>query len=864
MNAKHAWVFTFFAFKGGTGRTSALANVARYLAEERGYRVGLIDLDMEAPGLPMQPLFDIGARERNNPGNEDDPRSPWQRWRGDVVDRCPGFADLFIEMAKDPRSWPGEEESPWQFEETTWERLPRYVIPCPSQGGGQIMLMPAAMGSVTRTDDFRAHVREFLHRTSGPNNGILENGEEMPDPALLTSRILGAFIDIYKLDYLFLDGRTGMGGFTPVFLYSVPHALVLFLGLNDQNIDGSLGVFDEMLPPESGQGIIPAPVITVLTPVPTSGMEQLEERLDEVRKRLQHKRGNRERQGGNYIFRIPDSVRIHLPYVDKIAYTESYVPVEYPNHALSGAYREIADQIEAIVAYQGSPDADKKSSIGDLKDRLAEQGKDAPLVLAVEDINHEHLERFFTRLDFEQTEEVKKSDEYAICRYKSRHRSEECHIELRLYSATGKEAPWSRLDSPPDADIVAVPYSSLHRLDNERYWNLDERHQYWRRSDVQSAPLPKIYDHRYLDEWYPDWRHISSRNGTVWGMPFSVTTTFLLGNKELLIKDCANYWKKIGKNHGELAHPYEPEEFFIPSNFDLLLDLIESQPETQEEHSCFRVALEGRAAYYEWLNVVLSYGLYDIRVVDGGSPQILPEERMGELVEPTLTFLRLADQTCRVKKAENKKNSEKALENYSMSDLTEDFRKGQVSLYMGWSDSMVFKDEGEEKRTLSLPDNESIEPVIGRFPRDIRYPRRPLVDGWVLCFPKKGNGPGDLERLKAAEYLVGAMLESEFQALMLKNGFPSYSRTLLKRELERLGFGEHSDYAAFLHTLMDSVKNGHWVPPHDKSREMMERWSGQLRRWLARIDEAFDFNDETFHREIKSELNQLLHPLSIT
>ncbi len=43
-------VVTFYSFKGGVGRTMALANVAWILAS-RGKRVLAVDWDVEAPGL---------------------------------------------------------------------------------------------------------------------------------------------------------------------------------------------------------------------------------------------------------------------------------------------------------------------------------------------------------------------------------------------------------------------------------------------------------------------------------------------------------------------------------------------------------------------------------------------------------------------------------------------------------------------------------------------------------------------------------------------------------------------------------------------------------------------------------------------
>src|SRR5204863_6021010 len=43
-------IITFYSYKGGTGRSMALANVAWILAS-RGKRVLMVDWDLEAPGL---------------------------------------------------------------------------------------------------------------------------------------------------------------------------------------------------------------------------------------------------------------------------------------------------------------------------------------------------------------------------------------------------------------------------------------------------------------------------------------------------------------------------------------------------------------------------------------------------------------------------------------------------------------------------------------------------------------------------------------------------------------------------------------------------------------------------------------------
>jgi MinD-like ATPase involved in chromosome partitioning or flagellar assembly len=44
-------VITFYSYKGGTGRTMALANIAVMLARRNRGRVLIVDWDLEAPGL---------------------------------------------------------------------------------------------------------------------------------------------------------------------------------------------------------------------------------------------------------------------------------------------------------------------------------------------------------------------------------------------------------------------------------------------------------------------------------------------------------------------------------------------------------------------------------------------------------------------------------------------------------------------------------------------------------------------------------------------------------------------------------------------------------------------------------------------
>ncbi|PYK27255.1 MAG: hypothetical protein DME59_05075 [Verrucomicrobia bacterium] len=59
-------IVVFYSFKGGVGRSMAVANVGDLLAR-RGLKVLMIDFDMEAPGLEQ--YFPINQSEaRSHPG----------------------------------------------------------------------------------------------------------------------------------------------------------------------------------------------------------------------------------------------------------------------------------------------------------------------------------------------------------------------------------------------------------------------------------------------------------------------------------------------------------------------------------------------------------------------------------------------------------------------------------------------------------------------------------------------------------------------------------------------------------------------------------------------------------------------------
>src|ERR1700726_3620327 len=61
-------IVTFYSYKGGVGRTMALANTANALAR-RGARVLMVDFDLEAPG--MSHFFGKSVRTRQKRASRD-------------------------------------------------------------------------------------------------------------------------------------------------------------------------------------------------------------------------------------------------------------------------------------------------------------------------------------------------------------------------------------------------------------------------------------------------------------------------------------------------------------------------------------------------------------------------------------------------------------------------------------------------------------------------------------------------------------------------------------------------------------------------------------------------------------------------
>ncbi|MFJ1755668.1 FxSxx-COOH system tetratricopeptide repeat protein [Kitasatospora sp. NPDC088134] len=191
-------IITFYSYKGGTGRTMALANTAWILAAS-GYRVLVVDWDLEAPGLSQfyRPFL--------NP---------------EVVAATTGIMDLFADYLDEARR-PVDRDPEWIEDfarihphalSLSWPHFP---------GAGRIDLVPAGQQNrdyaVTRLDwDLlyeRYHGRRFIQSLRADMKR--------------------------RYDYVLIDSRTGLTDTADICTVEMPDDLVICFTLSDQSIDGA-------------------------------------------------------------------------------------------------------------------------------------------------------------------------------------------------------------------------------------------------------------------------------------------------------------------------------------------------------------------------------------------------------------------------------------------------------------------------------------------------------------------------------------------------------------------------------------------------------------------------------------------------
>jgi len=169
-------VLSFYGFKGGVGRTTALAAFALFAAEELSKNVVVVDLDLESPGIGS---LLVGA--------------------GVEIDL--GVVDFLLEQ---------------QIQRKTSLSLERFWINSPYVGGsGSIRVVPAGQ--------LNLHYLEKLGRVDV--QGLVEPGQPIRSPMLA---LLTRLRDEVKPDVILLDVRAGFHDVGGVSLSGLSHLELIF------------------------------------------------------------------------------------------------------------------------------------------------------------------------------------------------------------------------------------------------------------------------------------------------------------------------------------------------------------------------------------------------------------------------------------------------------------------------------------------------------------------------------------------------------------------------------------------------------------------------------------------------------------
>jgi formylglycine-generating enzyme required for sulfatase activity/cellulose biosynthesis protein BcsQ len=214
-------IITFYSYKGGTGRSMALANVAWILAHN-GQKVLAIDWDLEAPGLHryFEPFLADATLENST-----------------------GVIDFVLEFATAAVSGNAAEASSDWFVPYSNLLVHATAVQGDFQGGGSLDFVPAGRQDAAyaaRVNSFNWH--QFYERVGG-----------------------GVFLEQVKLrmrsryDYILIDSRTGVSDTSGVCTVQMPDEVVVCLTLNRQSIFGAatsaVSIFNQRKRPDGSPSV---------------------------------------------------------------------------------------------------------------------------------------------------------------------------------------------------------------------------------------------------------------------------------------------------------------------------------------------------------------------------------------------------------------------------------------------------------------------------------------------------------------------------------------------------------------------------------------------------------------------------------
>ena len=278
---------TFYSYKGGVGRTLALANVAYALATEGSKaRVVMLDLDLEAPGLDTLTPFAAGKEGA----------------RG-------GILEYIADYSNNPESNPDALPTLLPYVRKV-EALPN------------LMIIPAG-----KKDE---RYQELLACLDWQSFYKDRQGYRFFEQFKQKIR------DELNPDYLLVDSRTGLADVAGITTHQLADLVVLVFNLNRQNLDGIKGCYHSIVSAPKPRRI---KVMLVASPVPQDHLLDrglVESRIEEACASMPDV-VNYSRTGKEPI--------IQIPYHPVLALRDEVFVKLYPAYEISGIYRRIVETI---------------------------------------------------------------------------------------------------------------------------------------------------------------------------------------------------------------------------------------------------------------------------------------------------------------------------------------------------------------------------------------------------------------------------------------------------------------------------------------------------------------------------------------
>lgn len=224
-------IFTFYSYKGGTGRTMALANLAWILASN-GYRVLAVDWDLESPGLHryFHPFL-IDKQLSSTPG---------------VIDIVQEVANRSLEPVRgDDGAAGGTVPDDWFADQANVLRH-AMSLDWTFPDGGTLDFLPAGR-------------QDPAYATKVGTFGWTNFWERLGGGAFLS--MLSESMRAHY-DYVLIDSRTGLSDTAAFLTMGMPDTVINCFTLSTQSIDGALNVASQIRSARPGTPvrILPVPM----------------------------------------------------------------------------------------------------------------------------------------------------------------------------------------------------------------------------------------------------------------------------------------------------------------------------------------------------------------------------------------------------------------------------------------------------------------------------------------------------------------------------------------------------------------------------------------------------------------------------